>query len=287
MKLDSNRLIWAGTDLGDVCHRQYTALLRLKLLSDTPDYWKNDAFNIRMNIAGPVDSQRLLEIEPGIYVRHPDPLSWVSDPRNVSRDQLTPVICFHTLESYTNSRLTRNLLRREQQELLKACLKRYMFAQNIYPNWVDPRKETVKAKTADFITPDLWAVFARAWLKTVWAPLALPVVLFGDFCLIITVLLKVFAPITKDTNDGKFEFRWPGPDDVDDDNINNVLMTTQHAFPTPFSWLARKIYKTFRRKNLGNTELGEKDAVMGALAQYHRNDNPELAEIARPLVNKY
>src|SRR5690349_21650521 len=34
------------------------------------------------------------EISPGIYVRHPDPTRWSSNPDTTSRDQLVPVIAY-------------------------------------------------------------------------------------------------------------------------------------------------------------------------------------------------
>lgn len=285
MIIDDNGMIISGGDGGDSCHRMYTSFLRIRLqyllkLTDKV----SEPFN---KTASPAKSQCLLEISPGIYIRNPDPTKWYSDPRNFSRDQMTPVICWHALMSSSPTPVFARDARKDQLELLKACLKRGMFSQNIYPNWVDPRTEQVKAKTPDFINFDLWGVFARSWIKTAWAPLALPFVLLGDSFLVASALFKVAAPISKDSNGGFPQFRWPGPDDCDDDNMNNVLMTTQYVFPTPLSWLARKIYKTFRRKNYGNEKLGEKSAIMGAIAWYNHNDNPEMTELARPLVERY
>lgn len=286
MNIDSNGMIISGGDGGDSCHRMYTSFLRLRLLSLLgllPD-GVPAPFN---QTADPAKTQSLLEVEPGIYIRNPDPTKWYSDPRNTSRDQLTPVICFHALMADSPTPVFAKQARKYQWSLLKACLKRKMFAQNIYPNWVDPRTEPVKAKTPDFINFDLWGVFARSWIGTPWMPLALPFVILGDIFLVFSAMFKVWAPISADSNGGWPKLRWPGPDDVDDDNMNNVLMVTQYVFPTIFSTLARKIYKKFRRKNLGNTELHEPDGPMGAIAWYNRNDNPEMTELARPLVWRY
>lgn len=288
MITDSNKFIISGGDGGDTCHRMYTTHIRLYLLRYLKVF--HDKFlakAVTEQIANIIVTQTLLEDKPGIYIRHPDLSKWYSDPRNVSRDQLVPVICWHALSYKIGGIGISSWARENQAELLKACIKRYMFAQNIYPNWVDPRTTEVKKKTPDFINFDLWGIFARTWIKSIYFPIALPFVLFGDFFLILTVLVKLFAPTTKDSNNGKLEFRWPGPDDVDDDNLHNMLMTTQHLFPTPLSWLARKLFKKFRKSNFGNTELKEESPIMGALAWYHRNDNPELAELARPLVKLY
>jgi len=287
LKIDEYGMIISGGDGGDSCHRMYTSFLRLRLLA-YPLQLIDSVPAPFDGTATPGKAQHLLEPnQDGIYIRHPDPTRWYSDPRNHSRDQITPVLCFHTVMADSPTPMIADHARKLQLRLLKQMIKRKMFAQNIYPNWVDPRTEEVKKKTPDFINFDLWGVIARAWINTPWMPIALPFVLLGDFFLVLSALFKVFAPITKDSNGGIPEFRWPGPDDVDDDNMNNVLMTTQYVFETPLSKLARKIYKWFRRKNYGNTELGEKSAIMGAIAWYNRNDNPEMTELARPLVERY
>lgn len=282
MIIDDNGMIISGGDGGDSCHRMYASYVRirlqylLKLMDKVPPPFDKTA--------SPAKTQCLLEISPGIYIRNPDPTKWYSDPRNFSRDQMTPVICFHAIMSNSPTPVFSDTAKKDQAELLKACLKRGMFSQNIYPNWVDPRTQPVTKKIPDFIDPSLWGVFARSWIKTWFAPIALPIIILGDAFLVASALVKCFAPIT---TDGTLQFRQPGPDDCDDDNMNNVLMATQYVFQTPLSWLARKIYKKFRRQNNGNIKLGEKDAVMGALMWYHHNDNPEMAEIARPLVERY
>lgn len=290
MNLDRYGLIISGGDGGDTCNRVYTTTFRLllnfKLFSSErlplSEVVRSEAIK---KLAPMNEFQKLLEIEPGIYVRHPDPLFWGSDPRNCSRDQLTPVICLLAFLSSYRHDLGASY-RTKLWDLLKECLKRYMFAQNIYPNWIDPRLHDVKEKMPDFINFEIWGIFARGWINTWWFPLALPVIFFGDFFLLLAALFKVFAPISED---GTLKFRMPGPDDVDDDNINSLLMAAQYTYQTPFSWLARKIYKVFRSKNYGNTELGEKNPIMGALVWYHKEPagNPEIAELARPIVERY
>ena len=276
MNIDKFNLIQSGGDGGDTCHRMYTLFLRMAILEKIDPKAPIVAI-IHSFPINPLVTQNLLEPKAdGIYRRHCDPWFWTSNPRNLSRDQLTPVICYH---AYLQQR-------KEQTRLLKQCLKRKMFAQNIYPNWVDPETQEVKKKIPDFLGFELWGIFARTYLYTIWAPVALLFVLFGDFFLLLAAIFAVAAPINKD---GTLQFRMPGPDDVDDDNINNMLMVTQYIFQTPLSYLARKIYKTFRRKNLGNTLLWESNNIMGALCYYHRapEGNPELAEVARPIVKRY
>ena len=61
-----------------------------------------------------------LEVKPGIFVRHPDPNKWYSNPATTSRDQLVPVFAYcAAYEDYP--RLWR---------LFKAAVKRGFFAQN-------------------------------------------------------------------------------------------------------------------------------------------------------------
>jgi hypothetical protein len=60
------------------------------------------------------------EVKPGIYVRHPDPTKWYSNPDTTSRDQLFPVIAYCAV-SEDHARLWR---------LFKAVAARGFFAQN-------------------------------------------------------------------------------------------------------------------------------------------------------------
>lgn len=281
MKLDSNQLIMSGGDGGDSCNKVFTAHLRALFLDMSGQFDKIP--KVYYDVAAPFESVEKLEVTPGIYCRNPDPSSWTSDPRNVSRDQLDPVIRYLAARTYLRSTNYSTFYKSKLDSLLWQCLKRFMFAQNIYPNWVDPRKETVKKKVPDPITPDLWASFARGYLKTIFAPIALAFVLFGDFYLIFAALARCFLPKFKD---GTLQIDTNTLNDVDDDNINNSLMMSQYIFPTPFAWIARKLFHKFRKPTNG-ANMGETDPVMEALAWYNRNDNPEMTELARPLVKRY
>ena len=64
------------------------------------------------------------------------------------------------------------------------------------------------------------------------------------------------------------------------------------VFDCFWSEFNRYLYSLTRPVNLGNTALGEKNPVMGALRWYHRSEfegeaNPEIAELYRPLIEKY
>jgi hypothetical protein len=271
LKIDPTfKVVTAGTDGGDSLQRTYSVYLLRSLsfraLVPVPIY---------QELCSPETMQKLFEVDaPGTYVRFPQAHIWSRNPNNVSRDQLTPVFCYLAAESFQNNQQAREALNR----LVVATVKRGMFAQNTHD------QEGNKKFMPDFITPDIWAVAARGYLKSPWAPLALLTVLVGDTFSVLSSIVKVI-PLT--LADSSVIPSIQKPTDVDDTNINNIIMTQQSLFPTPMSWLARKIYKVLRRKNAGNTELGETDAVMGAIAYYNCNDNPGITEMSRPLVGKY
>lgn len=218
-------------------------------------------------------AQRLYEVCPGLYVRHPDKGKWYSNPDTTSRDQLVPAIIALGMSG----------MRRELWRLEWQIIKRGLFAQNIYRNWDDPL--TQKRKLPDtflFCIP----ILIRAWG---WRAFPFyPALLFLDF---VDVLGQIVESIPIHVTDDR-EVRRKQPDDVDDMNGINKHLLALAVLPTPFSWLSRKIYSKFRMKNLGNTKKGEVNHVMGALVWYNRNDeggsgNPEMAEIYRPLIEKY
>ena len=267
-------------DGGDSLQRMFTFFLRrfitCQILKNKDEFTPPGMFPI-------LATDTALEVSPGVYRRHPDQSKWYSDPRNVSRDQLTPVICFFALAANIEIDLPELIdpgyAKVAMRQLIVAMLKRGTFAQNVYPDWVDARVSEVTKKIPDLITPDIWGVMARAFIKTLWAPLALPFIVLGDTFLLLTAIVQVVQLYCiKD---------WANS--VDDDNMNNVIQATQYVFPTPMSFLARKIYKHFRRQNSGNWILNEKSAIMGALSWYHRfpSGNPDMANIARPIVEKY
>lgn len=78
------------------------------------------------------------------------------------------------------------------------------------------------------------------------------------------------------------------PDHSDDLNHIARLVHAQAVLPTPVSWLARKLYKLIRPK--GPLSHAEPSAIMAALRWYFRasnGGNPELAELYRPLVERF
>jgi hypothetical protein len=82
----------------------------------------------------------------------------------------------------------------------------------------------------------------------------------------------------------------------DPDNVGDDVLFTQHllfALMNKPSWLAMYAANMVCKKkpeNYGNTKLGEKSPIMGALLWYHRADSggsPIIGEVYRPLVRAY
>jgi len=211
-----------------------------------------------------------MEIKPGIYVRHPDPTKWYSNPKTTSRDQLVPVLAYcAAYEDYP--RLWR---------LFKATAKRGMFSQNIKRAGEGHR---------EFKVPDTWighlSLFIRAggWYT---APFY-PVLLLTDTISFTGTLLHQI-PVHFEQTAKRFRFK--EPKDVDDNNAIIYHLMAAKFKPTPISWLHRQFYGLTRRANYGNYFLGERNHVMGALVWYHRpqnRGNPEMAELYRPVIEEY
>jgi hypothetical protein len=218
----------------------------------------------------PEQNMEKLEIAPGVYVRHPDPTRWYSNPDTTSRDQLIPVIAYcAAYQDYP--RLWR---------LFKATAMRGFFAQNLLRIGDDPQAPKV---------PDTWlghlGLFIRAggW----WTAPLYPLLFVTDSIDLAGTILAVI-PIHYEERTGIL--RLSEPRDVDDNNtIIGHLMALRFK-PTPISWLNRQVYALTRPVNYGNLILGETNPVMGALAWYHRSSaggNPEIAELYRPLIEEY
>lgn len=134
-------------------------------------------------------------------------------------------------------------------------------------------KRLGKYQNADYLTPQSIGCYIRAlsaWY--LW-----PLLLFTDLGLLFQALHIYFAC----RND---------PNNSDDNNHVIRTLQAQYTLPTPVSYVARKLYKALRPTNYGNTVLGEKSHIQGALNWYHSaqfGGNPEIAELYRPLVEKF
>ena len=210
------------------------------------------------------------ETAPGIYVRHPDPQKWYSNPATTSREQIVPLIAFcAAYQDYAR-----------RWRLFKATASRGLFAQNILRNGEGQKDK----KIPDTMLGHL-GLFIRA--GGTWTAPLYPLLFITDTA---DLLGTLFASIPIHWEESHLRLRWEEPRDVDDNNTIVAHLMAAHFKPTPISWLNRQLYSGLRAQNLGNTVLGESNPVMGALSWYHRREaggNPEIAELYRPLIQEY
>lgn len=238
-------------------------------------YYQNDANALVIEeIPGREDPSAImdkLEVEPGVFVRHPDPAKWYSNPQTTSRDQMVPVLAY--CAAYKDyPRLWR---------IFKATVRRGFFAQNILK---------IKNGLPDgYKIPDTMLGHLGLFIRAggYWTAPFYPVLFATDTISLLGTMLQMI-PLHWVERDRRL--RWRESRDVDDNNSIIGHLVAAHFKPTPISWLNRQLYSWTRKKNLGNTELGEHNPVMGALAWYHRSEalgNPEIAELYRPQIQKY
>ncbi len=210
------------------------------------------------------------EVQPGIYVRHPDPTRWSANPDTTSRDQLVPVIAYcAAYQDY--ARLGR---------LFRAILARGLFAQNT----LDTGEGEIQRKIPDTMIGHI-GLFIRA--GGYYTVALYPLLIVTDTIDLIGTIIEAI-PLHWDETDKRLRTRGLG--DVDDNNTVLAHLMAARFKPTPIAWLNRQLYALSRANNYGNSELGESNPVMGALVWYHRPEsggNPDLAELYRPLIEVY
>jgi hypothetical protein len=276
-------IVQKDMDGGDTLHREAMYAFGQKLIYNmakneiylsNPDAHPNRGLAEIAKIQRPPPAEILnrFEVEPGIYIRHPDPEKWYSNPDATSRDQVFPVIAYcAAYEDY--QRLWR---------LFKATVKRGMFAQNLL-RIGDQEKDP---KLPDSMHLNM-AQFIRA--GGYWTAFLYPLLLVYDS---IELVGTVITALPLHLKDDHWIPRTKQLDDVDDNNIVIQHLLAARYKPTIISEINRFIYSVTRAENYGNTSLGEDNAVMGALRWYHRDNyggrgNPEMAELYRPLVMSY
>lgn len=207
----------------------------------------------------------LLQVEPGVFIRHPfDGVEWHKDPKETSRDQLTPTVIAMGLT--------------QLREDLWQYTKRFA------------RRGFLKFQNKDLAGPQDWASLVRAFWDVdgrstasyVMLLCLLPVVLLGDLQLLLSVLVRCLKA--------------RNPDDVGDDwNLLALVLQAQYSLPTPISFIARKLYKWFRPKSFGSGMATTEDRrdipydqpIYDALRWYVRPEsggNPEVAWVYRELI---
>lgn len=269
MYIDSYALIsQADGDVGDSLHREgmyafgkwmlYNRVNNTVVIQEIPE--RTD----------PIRIMDKFEVQPGVYVRHPDSTRWSANPDTTSRDQLVPVLAY--CAAYKDyARLGR---------LFLATLRRGFFAQNL----LDIGDNESKRKIPDTMLGHL-GLFIRAGGE--WTMPLYPLLYITDTIDLIGTVIEAI-PLHWEETGKRLRLRDLG--DVDDNNTVVAQLMAVKFKPTAIAWLNRQVYSLTRAANYGNTILGESNHVMGALSWYHRQEaggNPEIAELYRPLIEEY
>lgn len=257
-----------GQDQGDACQREgyLVAIFRFTMQYVDSNYQlPANHPGLEKVFSGIIDEQ-------GQWRRAKDETKWYSNPATFTRDQIN---------QWNNV-----LSKIGRKHLLKSFLWQLVKHFNFFPNWEkgwnDGPKYWWKGEFPDFAGPEFWANSFRelGWWWT-W-----PLLCILDIGHVINSCLK--AGWVPELNEGA-GWIWGDPNWGTDDSNHVVAICQAHfIYKTPTSWLANYIYWNKRKVNNGNTILGEKHPVMGALAWYFRDDwgsQPELIEYSRPLVN--
>lgn len=154
-----------------------------------------------------------LEVELGLYCRHPNPDKWYSRNDTFSRDQLTPLIAYLSIIGVMAP------IRRLFKQHLKRGL---LFAWNTREIDSYPGQDNYKWKIPDITGPEIWAMWIRAFNCYTLYPLLF---LFDIQTLISSILYRF--KLTDSTL-----------------QMNHVLMVdfSNEVMPTLISKLAKWIY---------------------------------------------
>lgn len=110
---------------------------------------------------------------------------------------------------------------------------------------------------------------------------------FTDLFFLAGAIIKIF-PVRY--NDQKKRLEWNDMDKVDDWNDVIPLLHAVRSYPTLTSWLARFIYRTFRKKNHGRNLTMSWNRIEQALRWYNRassGGNPELVDLYKEDLDRF
>lgn len=206
----------------------------------------------------------LLQASPGVFIRHPraNPIvppekAW-NDPSDFSRDQAISIIL--ALGEMCQYDILRPMLWQQ--------IKRLGVYQNFSMKWSKDKPDNDN---------DYKQIYSKLWIKgDIGGPQDInyyirgfkawylwPILLLGDLFLLTNSCIRVIV----------------GNDDNTSDDINHTLALkqAQRHLSTPISWLARKIYKWFRR-----------GGIQHAWDQYFKPESGanEFNEIYRELISE-
>ena len=200
---------------------------------------------------------KLESSDKGRYRRHPDQTKWYSNTNTLSRDQLTPLLCYMGLVKHPG-RVALFL-----RHLLKCLLLTWNTRENGatsangYLSWPAnlkfffginiPANPTYSMKLPDLTGPEIWACWIRAF--RLW-PLY-PLLMIFDIQTLIGCIQNRYFPSTNI-------------------QMNNVITTdfSTRIMPTPTSLLARKIYGKSVPINALNANWGDPTPMNPPVNQY-------------------
>lgn len=203
---------------------------------------------------------------------HRGTTKWI-DPSNVSRDQLIPVLAWASKGYGWNFR---QVVRHFKGPLLRA-----------------PNGDVGLTHISMMIRGNLQVEWANSnycgryeflWLRVLLTTILLHIT---DLFFLAGAIIKIF-PVRY--NDQKKRLEWNDMDKVDDWNDVIPLLHAVRSYPTLTSWLARTIYRTFRKKNHGRDLTTSYDRVYQALLWYNRassGGNPELMDLYQKDLDRY
>lgn len=268
-----------GYDGGDTSQREGSYALAIVLLADL-GLCDDDELMFTRDRYNKVIALLNDPNHPGFQRRFPDPAYWGSHSDRYSRDQAIPNVIAMGL--YNQPALKSFMWNHLKRALL--------FTTNTRENGTLPATNTLSAwqkvqyffgwrpsyPVNAFSIPDLtalsfWSLYIRAFRA--W-PLY-PLMLLFDLDLVVNSLIKVYSY-------GK------NPQNNDDLNHINCLLQADISLPTPWSKLAKWIY---RRRPYPALQPGQSasNPAQACLLAYFRgvNPGPKLEEVYQPLTDHY
>jgi hypothetical protein len=190
----------------------------------------------------------------------------------MSRDQLTPNVAAWGLSN--------KMVPLFKEVLFHGLFRAFLFTRNTRANWAYPGDSAYTWKLPDITFVGHWAMYYRG----LWMLSAYPAIMVCDLDLLVNALIKVYSYGTDQGN-------------TDDINYIASLALSYYRFPTPLSWLARKIYGSRPRaktppatspENAGYAQ--ETNTIQVVLNAYFRYDDPKqgpmLNEWWRPIIKE-
>jgi hypothetical protein len=255
-----------GYDGGDTAQREGSFALCVALLAELGQCDTLEAmmvssrYNVVLNLLNDPNHK-------GFLRRWPDPAYWGGLSDRFSRDQAIPNVIAMGLSN-----------KKGLKAFFKNHLKRaLLFTTNTRNNWAwppgDPRYDAAayKWKIPDLTVLGFWSLYIRAFRA--W-PLY-PLMFLFDLDFVVSALIKVLSYGKNPTNN-------------DDINLINCMFQAEHTMPTPWSKLAKWIYKKrpYPKMLPGQTATNPAQACLIA---YFRglNPGPKLEEVYEPLTKHY